>query len=163
MGAIQFNKEDLGKISKLFITAFGSMLAYQGRSKQTGGLINSLKAVNNAPDTISIFGNYYWRFVDKGVESRSIKTPFAPPRINGLVRWLIDKGIGSGDKQIRSIAYAIAHTHGKKGMPTMRGSRDAKRLNFVDRAINRNKGKINKEIDRLIESKLDTAFLTFKN
>ena len=161
--SIQLNKEDLKKIGLEFITAFGSMLAYQGRSKKSGGLINSLKQEQNPPDTISIFANYYWRFVDKGVSSASIKKPFAPPRINGLVRWLMKKGIGSGDKQIRSIAYAIAHTHGKKGMPTMGGRRDTKRLNFVDRAIKRNNSKINKTIDAILEKKVDSAFLTFKN
>ena len=160
---LKFTKEDLDKIGLAFTKAFGVELANQGRSKQAGGLINSLKAQSNPPDTVSIFANHYWRFVDKGVSSGSIKKPFAPPRINALVNWLIKKGIGSSDKKIRSIAYAIARTHTRKGMPTMGKRRDNKRLNFVDKAMKKHNSKINKVIDDLLEVKTDAAFLGFKN
>lgn len=160
---LKFKKEDLEKIALEFIKAFGVELVKQGRSKQAGGLINSLKAQVSVPDTISIFANHYWRFVDKGVSSASIKKPFAPPRIEGLVRWLITKGIGSSDKKIRSIAYAIARTHAKKGMPTKGGRRDRKRLNFVDKAMKTHNAKINKLIDSILEDKVEKSFIPFRN
>ena len=160
---IKLDKTDLDKIGLAVTTAFGVELASQGRGKKQGSLINSLKAVPQSPDTVQIFANYYWRFVDQGVSSASIKKPFAPPRIDGLISWLTSKGIGSSDKKIRSIAYAIARTHGKKGMPTMNSRRDSKRLNFVDKAFKKHNAKINKVIDNILESKIDFAFLKIKN
>jgi len=141
----------LERIGMIVATSFGVTLVQQGRSKRAGGLINSLKAKSESSDSVSILGNHYWRFVDKGVSASDIKSPFAPARINGLIKWLMRKGIGSGNKQIRSIAYAIASTHGKKGMPTMNGRRDKSRLNFIDKSWARDKAKIGKEVSTVFD------------
>lgn len=83
----------------------------------------------------------YGRILDLGVKADQIKSPFAPPRIEGLTNFVKQRGIASDDKQARSIAYAIAYTHkygGETnpggGMPTdgsRKFSSTGKRTQFV--------------------------------
>ena len=142
------------KIGNAYAKAFGLELVRQGRSKKSGGLINSLQSKPTG-NGVQVLGNFYWRFVDKGVRASSIKKPFAPPRIQALIAWLKSKGIGSSNEIIRGIAYAIAYTHSKKGMPTKNGRRAREKLNFVDKAIVKSKNSIEKTIDEVIGRNVD--------
>jgi hypothetical protein len=92
------------------------------------------------------------------VSSGHIKKPYAYPRIEGLMNWLRRKGIGSSDKMIRGIAFAIATVHAKKGMPQRKGSRDFKRMNFVDKAIHQNRKKLQETNDRVFGKKFSMMF-----
>ena len=129
--------------------ALGHELLRQGQTKRSGSLIASLRQRNmlGFQPTIRIEGNHYWRFINYGVSAGHIKKPYARPRIEGLIEWLKRKGIGSGDAQIRGIAFAIATNHAKVGMPQRRGRRDFRRMNFVDKAIHKNQTKIQKTVD----------------
>jgi hypothetical protein len=142
-------------IGNAYAKAFGLELVRQGRSKKSGGLINSLHSKVTGVG-VSIMGNYYWRFVDKGVKASQIKKPFAPPRINALIKWLKSKGIGSSNEIIRGIAYAIAYTHSKKGMPTQNGRRARHKMNFVDKALRKEKRTIEQTIDKVIGRNVET-------
>jgi hypothetical protein len=153
--------KDLKDIGLSYTIAMGVELVRQGREKKAGGLINSLEPRGILPNVIQIWGNHYWRFVNNGVAAASIKSPFAPARINALVKWLKQKGIGSSDKKIRGIAYAIAYTHSKKGMPTRGGSRDSKRLNFLENSINKSRGKIEATISNILGKRIDTLVQKF--
>ena len=142
--------KNLDRIGLAYKIAFGAELLRQGRTKRSGSLIESLKHTSHLgyPATIQFFGNYYWRFVNYGVSAGHIKKPYAVPRIEGLIRWLKRKGIGSGDDKIRGIAFAIATVHAKVGMPTRAKRRDYSRMNFVDKAIHQNQHKIQKTISK---------------
>jgi|TARA_R100000084_G_scaffold100228_1_gene54854 hypothetical protein len=146
----------LHKIGEVLAVGFGVTLVKQGRNKKSGGLIDSLHTKILKPNSVSVLGNHYWRFVDKGVRADQIKSPFAPARINALVKWLISKGIGSAKKTTRQIAYAIAHTHGKKGMPTMKGKFDKSRLNFVDKTLLREKKTLSDAINEAVNEEVMT-------
>jgi hypothetical protein len=148
-------RKSLRLIGEAFAVAFGTELIRQGRQARAGGLIKSMKVKTQAPDSVSVEGNHYWTFVDKGVRASAIKSPFAPPRIAALIEWLGRKGVAGSDKVIRGIAYAIAYTHGKKGMPTRGGRFDKSRIGFRDKAINNSRSKIdaiiNKELSEEVE------------
>lgn len=134
--------------------ALGKQLLKQGQTKRSGSLISSMKQKNlmGFAPTIRIEGNHYWRFLNYGVSAGHIKNPYARPRIEGLISWLKRKGIGSGDKMIRGIAFAIATVHAKVGMPQRNSRRDFSRMNFVDKAINQNQSRIQKIVDKTFEN-----------
>lgn len=139
----------LKRIGLQYRIALGKELLRQGQTKRSGSLINSLrqKELLGFQPTIRIEGNHYWRFINYGVSAGHIKKPYAYPRIEGLMNWLKRKGIGSGDKMIRGIAFAIATKHAKVGMPQRGGRRDFKRMNFVDKAIRKSQPRIQEVID----------------
>lgn len=141
-------------IGEEYAKAFGIELVRQGREARAGGLIKSLE-VETEQTSVSISGNHYWTFLDKGVKASAIKSPFAPPRIAALIEWLGRKGVAGSDSVVRGIAYAIAYTHSKKGMPTTNGRFDKSRINFVDKAIKSRQRNINEVIDRELGKSVD--------
>jgi hypothetical protein len=144
-----FDSKILRSIGEEYAKAFGIELIKQGREARAGGLIKSLQ-VKTYPTSIEILGNDYWRYVNKGVRANQIRYPKAPARINALIQWLKRKGVAGSDSVIRGIAYAIAYTHSKVGMPTMNGRIDRSRLNFVDKAIQKRQS----QIDEVVELEL---------
>ena len=148
------NKKILRLIGDEYAKAFGIELIKQGRTNRAGGLIKSLK-VQPEETSVSIFGNSYWTFLDKGVKASQIRYPKAPARINALVEWLGRKGVAGSDAVIRGIAYAIAYTHSKKGMPTMNGRFDRSRINFVDKAIKARQNRIDEVVTRELNKSVD--------
>ena len=90
------NKKILRLIGEEYAKAFGIELIKQGRTNRAGGLIKSLK-VQPEETSVSIFGNSYWTFLDKGVKASQIRYPKAPARINALVEWLGRKGVAGSD------------------------------------------------------------------
>jgi hypothetical protein len=145
----------LRAIGNEYAKAFGIELVKQGREPRAGGLIKSLKIEPEAPNQVSIFGNYYWTFLDKGVKASQIKYPRAKARINALIEWLGRKGVAGSDTVIKGIAYAIAYTHSKQGMPTKNGKFDKSRINFIDKAIKNRRRNINQVIDTEINKSVD--------
>ena len=148
------NKKILRLIGEEYAKAFGIELIKQGRTNRAGGLIKSLK-VQPEETSVSIFGNSYWTFLDKGVKASQIRYPKAPARIKALVEWLGRKGVAGSDAVIRGIAYAIAYTHSKKGMPTMNGRFDRSRINFVDKAIKARQNRIDEVVTRELNKSVD--------
>jgi hypothetical protein len=149
-----FDKKILRRIGEEYATAFGVELIKQGRTERAGGLIKSLR-VRPAETSVSVEGNFYWTFLDKGVKASQIKYPRAKARIDALIKWLERKGVAGSDKVIKGIAYAIAYTHSKVGMPTRRGRFDRSRINFVDKAIKRSSSRINRTIDLELGKSVD--------
>jgi hypothetical protein len=75
----------------------------------------------------------YGKILEYGVKPQQIRYPYARARIEGLVRFVGGRGIASG-KLALSIAYAIATTHKREGMPTaasVRFSKTGKRTEYV--------------------------------
>ena len=157
---MQFDTKILRRIGEEYAKAFGIELVKQGREERAGGLIKSL-TVKPYARGVEILGNSYWRFVDKGVRANQIRYPKAPARIKALVKWLQQKGVAGSDRVIKGIAYAIAYTHSKVGMPTRNGRIDRSRLNFVDKAIKNRQRQIEEVVDLELGKQVDIIFKKF--
>ncbi|MEK0324448.1 MAG: hypothetical protein QQN63_01985 [Nitrosopumilus sp.] len=93
--------------------------------------------------TLDIFMQEYAPFVDKGVKASRI--PYrrgsgakSSKYISGLIDFIRKRGLATGDKEVKNIAFAIANNHKRYGMPTRsskRFSRTGKRLEFVQEAL----------------------------
>jgi hypothetical protein len=95
---------------------------------------------------------YYARFINQGVSSSQIKSPYAPPRIKGLTKYVLSR-MGIGGSQGVAIAYAIATKHKQEGMPTKDSyqySDTGKRTEFIEDTFK----KAEREIDEVFEQEL---------
>lgn len=120
----------------------------QGHSL-TGAAENSVEfqEVRNKNATrLKVLANYYVVYVDKGVTSYEIKSPYAPPRIKGLTAFFKQKGLSS--KEAKSAAYATATKHKQIGYPTegsKQYSQTGKRTGFTEEMTDQT------SIDRMAE------------
>ena len=88
-----------------------------------------------------IFMNDYGLTVNDGIKAN--KVPYSPGSkrggksryIQGLIDFVKQKGLASGDKEAQSIAFAIAAVHKKEGIGTdkaKRFSKNGKRTGWID-------------------------------
>ena len=106
---------DYKKVGKLIIASLQKELLGQGH-KATGNLINSFEQrVIELPNSIviEILMDEYGIYVNEGRKTGGKKVP-----INVLVEWIERKAIASGDKDVKSMAFAIQNTIHKEGIPT---------------------------------------------
>ena len=128
---IQKVSKDIG--DKLLIE-FTKELISQGH-KGTGALIDSLeyKVVIDGDNIIlEIYCEQYGLAIDKGRRKQTRRVP-----VDALIEWLKVKGIGSTDKDIRSIAFAIQETIFKEGSPTKNAARAGKRTGWLTDTLNK--------------------------
>ena len=157
-------KQGLRKVGNEYAVALGTQLLKQGRKKSTGGLIDSIsKGVKLVKFQdgwkIEVWGNNYWRYVDKGVMPHNVKG--GKGYIKAIMGWLKKKGIGGSNKVIRGIAFAILNTHKKVGIPSRGGRRDKSRMHFVDKALKTSATKINHTIDQVLGNEVDRIVKKF--
>ena len=126
---------DYKKVGKLIIASLQKELLGQGH-KVTGNLINSFEQrVIELPNSIviEILMDEYGIYVNEGRKSGGKKVP-----ISVLVEWIERRAIASGDKDVKSIAFAIQNTIHKEGMPTkgsFKFSNNGRRKGFIDFVI----------------------------
>lgn len=134
---------DIKKFAQDLIVALSIELINQGH-KNTGSLISSMSSTilnkGDAKDLL-IFMNEYGLVVNDGVKankvpySRGSKRGGKSKYIQGLVDFVKQKGLASGDKEATSIAFAIASVHKKEGISTnksKRFSKNGKRKGWID-------------------------------
>ena len=95
---------DFSKVENMIIKALQTELIGQGH-KATGELINTIEGrTMQLPDSvvIEILMQDYSRYVNDGRKAGAKKVP-----ISVLVDWIERKGIASGDKDIKNMAFAI--------------------------------------------------------
>jgi hypothetical protein len=100
--------------------------------------------------TITGYMYPYGAYINAGVEAGQI--PFNPGSgagkskyIDGLTAWVQRRMAVSDLKQAKSIAFAIAHTQKKEGMPTVGSlgfSSTGRRTEWINEALNKNLDKI---------------------
>ena len=140
---------DLKTIGEHLIKELSEELIQQGH-KGTGKLINSLRQEIKQEGTdrvLRIYANYYSKFLANGVGASRIPYTRGSGRksskyIEALTQWVIEVLRKSPEAKARSIAFAIANTHKKQGMPTSnsyRFSSNGRRLNFIQYVINANR------------------------
>lgn len=149
---------NLSELGQFLVDEIGKELAEQGHVL-TGKLKQSIeyttKRLLNGDLELDVRMLAYWVYVERGV--RASRIPFSNKRrrggaggkkskyIQGLVDFVKKRGMASLDSKALSIAFAIAKTHKKEGMPT-RGSysysQNGRRKFFQRFSTNKNEARI---------------------
>ena len=155
---------DFNKVGKLIIASLQKELIEQGH-EATGKLINSFEQrVIEVPNSIviEILMNDYGIYVNEGRKPGGKKVP-----INVLVDWIERKAIVNGDKEVKSLAFAIQQTIHKGGMPTkgsFKFSKNGRRKGFIDFVIdNKLDGAINELEEQVFEGYDDAIAIMVKD
>lgn len=136
-------KDNLQQLGDYLTQELTQELLKQGH-KATGSLINSINyAVEFYKDALVLSMEYndYGAVVNNGVKANRI--PYGQSNggggksayIQGLYNWVITKRLATTDKEALGIAFSIAKTHQKFGMPTPKSfsfSRNGRRVGFQD-------------------------------
>ena len=151
---------DFKKVGKLIIASLQKELLGQGH-KATGNLINSFEQrVIELPNSIviEILMDEYGIYVNDGRKTGGKKVP-----INVLVEWIERKAIASGDKEVKSIAFAIQNTIHKEGIPTkgsFKFSNNGRRKGFIDFVIDNELDGVYNELEQQVFEGYDDAIAT---
>jgi len=151
---------DYKKVGKLIIASLQKELLGQGH-KATGDLINSFEQrVIELPNSIviEILMNEYGIYVNEGRKTGGKKVP-----INVLVEWIERKAIASGDKDVKSMAFAIQNTIHKEGIPTkgsFKFSNNGRRKGFIDFVIDNELDQVYNELEQQVFKGYDDAIAT---
>lgn len=129
--------EGLNIIGEFVVKQLQIVLEDQGH-RATGELIDSMrhevKKIGNG-FTITVFGKDYAKFVDRGIPAGVWVSPYA------LAEWVEQKGIATGEKEIKSIAFAIRRKIFQEGSPTkgsLKFSKTGKRDEFIKVMLDEN-------------------------
>jgi hypothetical protein len=139
---------DFNKVGKLIIASLQKELIQQGH-QSSGNLVNSFEQrVIEVPNSIviEILMDEYGIYVNEGRKTGGKKVP-----INVLVDWIERKAIVNGDKEVKSLAFAIQQTIHKEGIPTkgsFKFSNNGRRKGFIDFVID---NKLDNAINELEE------------
>ena len=109
-----FDKAILTDLARRLLEMEAQEIIAQGH-KATGALIDSFEnPVRDIPNGIEIEG----RMNRYGLALEKKRQPGKPPPISALIQWVQVKGLGSTNKSVRSIAYAIQRAIMLEGIPT---------------------------------------------
>jgi hypothetical protein len=103
----------------------------------------------------------YGVYVNNGRQKGGKKVP-----IDVLVAWIERKAIVSGDKKVKSLAFAIQQTIHKEGSPTkgsFRFSNNGRRKGFIDFVISEELNDIYNELEEQVFKGYDAAIATIVN
>lgn len=82
--------------------------------------------------------------------------------IEGLTKYAM-KRMGAGEKEARSIAFAIAYTHKREGMPSIGSyafTKTGERTSFVDRVVEKTSGDLEVTVAYIFEKVINVMFET---
>ena len=126
----------------------------QGHSN-TGKLEDSLtwKLEGNK---INIYGVDYAKWVESGRQKGAKRIP-----IDALITWVEQRGIASGDKEVKNVAYAIQQKIFQEGSPTngrLQYSNNGRRDKFITYAIDENSKAIFDKISEVMGAMITGQF-----
>ena len=151
---------DYKKVGKLIIASLQKELIGQGHDA-TGNLINSFEQrVIELPNSIvlEILMDEYGIYVNEGRKKGGKKVP-----ISVLVEWIERKAIVNGDKEVKSLAFAIQNTIHKEGIPTkgsFKFSNNGRRKGFIDFVIDNELDGVYNELEQQVFEGYDDAIAT---
>ncbi len=151
---------DFNKVGKLIIASLQKELIEQGH-EASGNLVNSFEQrVIEVPNSIviEILMDEYGIYVNEGRKTGGKKVP-----INVLVDWIERKAIVNGDKEVKSLAFAIQQTIHKEGIPTkgsFKFSNNGRRKGFIDFVINNELDEVYNELEQQVFEGYDDAIAT---
>jgi hypothetical protein len=154
---------DYKKINDLIIALLKAELIMQGH-KDTGALIDSFEGkVITLPDSIvlEILMDEHGIYVNDGRKKAKSKKEYVP--IGVLIDWVERKGIASGDKEVKNVAYAIREKIYKEGSPTSNSysfSRNGRRKGFIDFVIENKLNDIYNELEQEVFEDYDATIAT---
>ena len=127
----------------------------------TGRGVNSIKVeFKESADLITFlgYGEGYLNVVNNGVSPNRV--PYSEGSgasrsrfIDALVTWVKQRGIASNNKEALGIAFAIAKTAKKEGIPTkgsLRFSKTGERVGFIDIALDSVANELDERIEEVI-------------
>jgi hypothetical protein len=151
---------DYKKIGKLIITALQKELMAQGH-KATGNLVNSFEQrVLELPNSmvLEILMDDYGTYVNEGRKAGGKKVP-----IDVLIQWIYRRGIASGDKEVKNVAFAIQQKIWQEGSPTsgsFKFSSNGRRTGFIDFVIDNELNDVFNELEKEVFEDYDAAIAT---
>ena len=154
---------DYKKIGKLIILELQKELIGQGH-KATGNLVNSFEQrVIEMPNSmvLEILMDDYGDYVNYGRKAGGKKVP-----IDVLIKWIEQRAIVNGDKEVKSLAFAIQQTIWKEGSPTKNSfsfSNNGRRSGFIDFVIDNELDEVFEELEQEVFEGYDTAIAGIVN
>lgn len=130
--ATKHTEAGLAQIANFVRTAMVQDLISQGK-RATGNLVNSFKFTIQPKIgfiELSITAADYAPFVDRGRRRMTKRVP-----IGALIKWIEQKGLESGDKSKKDLAFAIQTKIWKEGIAA---------TNFVERGLDVARVQVNK-------------------
>ena len=118
----------LSMLGEFYIEKFSEELIAQGHNN-TKTLSETMRYETDGHATVNIYMQDYAKFVDSGVRPGKIVSVYA------LIEWIEQKGIASGEKEIKSMAFAIRKKIEKEGSPTSNAynfSDNGRRTGFIE-------------------------------
>ena len=118
----------LSMVGEFFVEKFREELTEQGHNN-TKNLVKTMRFETNSVDTVTIYMQDYAKFVDSGIRVGKKVSVYA------LIEWIEQKGIASGEKNIKSMAFAIRKKIEQQGSPTDRAydfTNNGRRTGFID-------------------------------
>jgi hypothetical protein len=146
--------EFLKRIGEELIEMLAEEFRLQGHSMD--GTFEKEMEYQVTGNSVKIYGMHYAKYIDKGVQPQNI--PYSPGTrsgakkskyIQGLADYVL-KRMGVGGAQGLSIAFAIAKTQKREGMPTDNShkySQTGQRTGFIDAALIKNDRQLTDMID----------------
>lgn len=107
-------------------------------------------------DKINIYGVDYAKWVESGRQKGAKRIP-----IDALIQWVEQRGIATGDKDVKNVAYAIQTKIYQEGSPTsgsLQFSQNGRRDKFVTFAIKENEKAIFDKINEVMGSMIKGQF-----
>lgn len=130
-------KEGLQLIGDFIVEQLVKVLDDQGH-RNTGKLQDSMRSVVTSSGKgydITIYGQDYAKYVDRGIPAGVWVNPYA------LAEWVEQKGIATGEREVKNIAFAIRHKIYQEGSPTkgsLKFSKSGKRDEFIKVMLDEN-------------------------
>ena len=151
---------DFTKVGNFIIKALQVELIEQGH-KATGNLVNSFEQrFLELPNSLvlEILMDDYGKYVDSGRRKGAKKVP-----LDVLIAWIERKAIVNGDKEVKSLAFAIQQTIFKEGSPTkgsFQFSNNGRRKGFIDFVIENKLDFVYTELEKQVFEGYDASIAT---
>ena len=151
---------DFTKVGNFIIKALQVELIEQGH-KATGNLVNSFEQrFLELPNSLvlEILMDDYGKYVDSGRRKGAKKVP-----LDVLIAWIERKAIVNGDKEVKSLAFAIQQTIFKEGIPTkgsFKFSNNGRRKGFIDFVIENKLDFVYTELEKQVFEDYDASIAT---
>lgn len=171
-------KKGVSDALTLIVKKSREKLLLQGH-KATGELINSLGGTVekiNEDFVGSFWMKKYGIYQDTGIDAKRIAYNEGSGAsrslyIEGLIRWIIQKGFESDAKKVKGMAFAIAKTHKLKGMHTTDGNLDPSKRNWLTSTLEENEKEVvdiitkasGRRFDIVLQTIIDKANNDLKN
>ena len=152
-------KQKLEILGSFIVDKLRKELLEQGH-RSTGKLIDTMRYEINKKGSdyeIIIYAKDYAKIVDQGFGPGKFVNVFA------LAEWVEQKGIASGEKDIKSAAFAIRQNIFKQGMPTNNSinfSNNGRRTDFIGAVMEANQKAIVNDLFKIFS---ESAIFTLSN